>query len=63
MKTDFYAQRPLEIDNKTMKTGALIATVETPAGVPLDRALAAIAGGHATPEKREDPKPAAEPKK
>lgn len=65
MKADFYAQRPLTINHKDVAVGELVASVETAGGIPVEKALNAIASGHATEEKRKpDAKPAdAEAKK
>lgn len=47
MKHEFRLVRPAYINKRELPVGALVATVETPEGVPVERALAAIAGGHA----------------
>lgn len=56
MKTNFYAQRPLSIGNAELEVGELLATVETPGSVPVEKALHAIESGQATPEKRKPTK-------
>jgi hypothetical protein len=47
MKHEFYTTRPTAIGNVERPAGTLVATVEVPEGVPVEKALAAIAGGHA----------------
>jgi len=64
----FFAQRPLTINGGEIRPGDLVAEVNPAPGIPLERAVNAIACGHATPEKREAPKAAkaaaaAEPEK
>ena len=48
MKHEFRLTRPAFIGKRELAAGDLIATVETPAGVPIDRAVSAIMNGHAT---------------
>ena len=42
MKTDFYAQRDLEIDGQTITSGTKVATIEIIDGVTPDRVFGAI---------------------
>lgn len=44
----FFAQRDLVIDGNEIKRGDVVADVTPAAGIPLERAVAAIANGHAT---------------
>lgn len=44
----YFAQRDLVIDGNEIKRGDVVADVTPAAGIPLERAVAAIANGHAT---------------
>lgn len=50
MRVDYFAQRTLHINNMEVPLGTRIATVEVPDGIPLEKAVNAIAVGHATPD-------------
>lgn len=49
-RVDYFAQRPLTINNVEVPLGQKIATIEVPDGIPIDKAVNAIAVGHATPD-------------
>lgn len=61
MKHEFRLTRPAFILKHELSAGALLATIETPDGLPLDRVLHAIALGHATAHVPEAPATAAKP--
>lgn len=48
-KFTYQLNQPVTIDGKILAKGDVIATVETPDGVPVDRALNAIAKNLASP--------------
>ena len=48
MKHEFRLVRAVTIGKRELKAGDLVAVVETPEGVPLEKAVGAIVNGHAT---------------